>query len=125
MMSAERAAVVDASLRQLVRDTVREALREELAPLTRRNAGPLIGVEDSYLSVAKAARVADVAPGTIRAWIRAGRLTEKRAGRVLRISRVELESFLRSEATGPAGSEIKERASHLFGHARPLRSEAA
>jgi len=124
-MSTERPAIVDDTLRQLVRDTVREVLREELASLTRRNSGPVGGSDDGYLSVAKAARLADVASGTIRAWIRQGRLTGKHAGRVLRISRAELESFLRSEATGPAGSEVKKRAAHLFGHAKPLRSEVA
>jgi excisionase family DNA binding protein len=114
-MSAERPAVVDESFRELVRDAVREVLREELAPLKHRNAGTLQGPEDGYLSVAKAARLADVAPGTIRAWIRAGRLTAQRAGRVLRVSRSELEKFMAGAPTGPSGTETVRRAAHLFG----------
>lgn len=121
-MSTERTALVDDSLRQLVRDTVREVLREELAALTRRNTGPPLGGDESFLSVAKAARVADVAPGTIRAWIRAGRLTAQRAGRVLRISRRELAQFMTGAPTGPRGAETERRAAHLFGHGHPLRS---
>lgn len=119
-MNAERSGIVDESFRQLVRDTVREVLREELASSAHRNAGPAIGAEDGYLSVAKAARVADVAPGTIRAWIRAGRLTAQRAGRVLRISRGELARFMAGAPTGPSGAETERRASHLFGHRTSL-----
>ena len=121
-MSAERPTVVDDSFRQLVRDTVRQVLREELAPLSRRNAGALQGPDDGYLSVAKAARLADVAPGTIRAWIRAGRLTAQRAGRVLRVSRSELTRFMAGTPTGQKGAETVRRAAHLFGGGSPLRS---
>jgi hypothetical protein len=103
-MSAERPAVVDESFRELVRDAVREVLREELAPLTRRNAGTLQGPEDGYLSVAKAAHLADVAPGTIRAWIRAGRLTAQRVGRVLRaVSSVAMPVSSPSRPPGSTG----------------------
>ena len=120
-MTSERAAVVDDSLGQLVRETVREVLREELAAATPRNTGTSIGADDGFLSVAKAARVADVAPGTIRAWIRAGRLTAQHAGRVLRISRRELAQFMMGALTGPNGAETERRAAHLFGHRGPLR----
>jgi excisionase family DNA binding protein len=116
------ATTLDASIRDLLRDVLREVVREELRE--RRNASPAPLTEDSYVSVTKAARIADVAPGTIRAWIRAGRLTGKHAGRVLRISRMELERFMRSEATGPSGREVKQRAAHLFGHAKRLRSNS-
>lgn len=123
-MNAERPAVVDDLLRQLVRETVREVMRDELAQLTRRNSSLVSGADDGCLSVAKAARVADVAPGTIRAWIRAGRLTAQHAGRVLRVSRHELAQFMAGTPTGPAAAEAKQRAVHLFGHAKPLRSGA-
>lgn len=49
------------------------------------------------LSLARAARRADVAAGTIRRWIREGRLTARRAGRVYRIGHDELERFLASD----------------------------
>src|SRR5688500_10841546 len=114
-MNPERFTVIDGPLRQLVRETVREVLREGLAPLTR-NAGLPTEADDGYLSVAKAARVADVAPGTIRAWIRTGRLTAKHAGRVLRVSRRELAQFMAGASSGPNVAEAKKRATHLFGH---------
>src|SRR5579871_2248749 len=84
------ASVNGATLEEMLHRMVREAVRCELAAFAGSEAGALRNSEDAYLSVAKAARVADVAPGTIRAWIRHGRLTAKRAGRVLRVSRAEL-----------------------------------
>ena len=81
---------------EMLQQTVRDAVREELARFA--HDVPLRNGDASYLSIAKAARIADVAPGTIRAWIRAGRLTSKRAGRVLRVARSELERFM---ATAP------------------------
>lgn len=123
-VSAERPGVVDDSFRQLVRETVRQVLREELAPLTRRNGVAQPTADDGYLSVAKAARLADVAPGTIRAWIRAGQLTAQHAGRVLRISRSELTQFMAGAPTGPNGAETERRAAHLFGLGGTLRSRA-
>lgn len=74
----------------LIRSVVREEIRAALAEQPPRNGA----VSDVYLSITKAAKVADVAPGTIRAWIRAGRLPARRAGRVYRIGRAELEAFL-------------------------------
>jgi excisionase family DNA binding protein len=124
-VSADRRPTLDDVVRTLVRDAVRDALREELAPLVRRNATSSHGADDSYLSVTKAAQVADVAPGTIRAWIRAGRLTSKRAGRVLRVSRSELAQFMAGAATGPSGAEAERRATHLFGQGGALRTQAA
>jgi len=123
-VSAERSPIVDDSLRQLVRETVREVLRDELASAMRRNTGPPLGGDDGFLSVTKAARVADVAPGTIRAWIRSGRLTAQHAGRVLRISRRELAQFMAGAPTGPSGAETERRAAHLFGLGGALRSRA-
>lgn len=82
-------------VREVVRDEVRAALDEMRVPA--RNSG------DSYLSVAKAAAFADVAPGTLRRWIRSGRLPVHRAGRVYRIGRGELETFL---ATGRSADVV-------------------
>lgn len=122
-MNAPSSATLDGSMRDLIREVVREVLRDELRE--RRNASPAMASEDRYLSVAKAADIAEVAPGTIRAWIRAGRLTGKHAGRELRVSRRELDQFMNAEVTGPNGVEAKKRAVHLFGHANPLRAGVA
>lgn len=74
------------ALRSLVADEVRKALRDELG---HRPKGP-----GEYISVADAGRLASVSPQTIRAWMRDGRLTTHRAGRVLRVRRSELENLL-------------------------------
>jgi excisionase family DNA binding protein len=60
-------------------------VREELAKLPQR---------DEYLSTGAAAEYAKVAPGTIRRWIREGRLVRLRAGRVMRVRRADLETLL-------------------------------
>lgn len=51
---------------------------------------------DEYLSTGEAAELAGVAVGTVRRWIREGRLSKHRAGRHLRVERSELESLLRN-----------------------------
>jgi excisionase family DNA binding protein len=48
------------------------------------------------LTVKQAAAVAQVAPATIRRWIRTGYLNAHHAGRAVRIKRVDLERFLSS-----------------------------
>lgn len=104
---------LEATLREMLRTIVREEIR---AAFARHKGEPLrqSGVGDVYLSVTKAARLADVAPGTIRAWIRAGRLDSRRAGRVLRVSRVELETFLATGLSAKAGQAVSDRARELL-----------
>ena len=85
---------LEAAIRAMVREEVRAAVAEVLT----RNAPARAAEEGGYLSIAGAARFASVAPGTLRRWIRTGRLPVRRAGRVYRIARAELEAFL--ERTG-------------------------
>lgn len=73
-------------LRSLIREELRGVIREELGRAPAR-AG-------EYVSVREAARVAGVAPQTIRVWMKAGRLSECHAGRVLRVRRAELEHLM-------------------------------
>ncbi|MGE0397227.1 MAG: helix-turn-helix domain-containing protein [Kofleriaceae bacterium] len=88
---------IEAGIRALVRDVVREEIRTALHEhrTERRNSsGGSTG--DSYVSIARAATIADVAPGTLRRWIKSGRLPAHRAGRVYRIPRNALDEFLRT-----------------------------
>jgi hypothetical protein len=78
-------------LRAIIADEVGKAIRGALAD----KAG-IPRVLDQYLSVADAARIAAVAPATIRAWMDDGRLSRYHAGRELRVRQVELEVLLRS-----------------------------
>lgn len=92
------AGALDQTLRAIIRDVVREEVRAALSlDATQRNSAARATHGDGYLSIARAAAFADVAPGTLRRWIRSGRLPVRRAGRVYRIARAELEDFLRRQ----------------------------
>lgn len=80
--------------RDIIRCEVRQAIREEL--------GKKPAAGGDYVSVAEAAQIAAVSPQTIRAWIRAGKLKQFNAGRVIRVRRPELEALMAS----PAGSPV-------------------
>ena len=80
------------ALVKLVEDAVRRAQKEHVPQTT----------EDIYLSVARAADVAEVNPATVRKWVEEGRLGRYRAGRELRAKRSELDRLL---ATGWADEE--------------------
>jgi excisionase family DNA binding protein len=77
---------------------LREIIREELKAVLRQELGKTPASAGEYVSVSEAAKIASVQVQTIRAWMRAGKLKEYKAGRVLRARRSELEEFL---ATGP------------------------
>lgn len=114
---------LEQALRSLLREEVRQVVRDELGGLVRSETTPR-NVAEPYLSVAKAARVADVAPGTIRAWIRAGRLESRRAGRVLRVARGELERFMSGELSAASRAKVTRRADELSAR-RGLRKAVA
>jgi excisionase family DNA binding protein len=71
--------------RELIVDVVREEVRRVLGEATQ---------SDEYLTTAEAAEVAKVAQGTIRRWIRDGRLTPHHAGRELRVRRLDLDALM-------------------------------
>jgi excisionase family DNA binding protein len=105
---------LDETIRALVRDVVREELKVALsghATATLQRNGRH---DDGYFSIARAAIFADVAPGTLRRWIRSGRLPVRRAGRVYRIARAELEDFLRRSGRS---ADVAARARAIVGGA--------
>lgn len=108
------ASQLDETLRAIVRDVVRDEIRaafqERTAIDARRNIGQDAGT--GYLSIARAASFADVAPGTLRRWIRSGRLPARRAGRVYRIERAALVAFL---ASAGRAADVAERARAIVG----------
>lgn len=89
---------LEAIIRQTVRDVLREELRAALAELKPQPAG-------EFLTIRQASEVAKVAPDTLRRWIAAGRLRAHRAGRVLRIARPALEAFLAEVPEGDLAPE--------------------
>lgn len=92
-------ASIAAALRALVTEIVREELRR-------------VAARDQYLSTGHAAELADVAPGTIRRWLREGKLRGYRAGRSVRVKLSELEQLLRS---GSSDMSPEQRAARDFG----------
>jgi excisionase family DNA binding protein len=82
---------LETGLRTLIAEVVRDELRKLAVPTP---AG-------EYLSTHEAAAVAKVTPGTIRRWIHEGKLPQRRAGRLVRVCRVELEQLLRDGTRGP------------------------
>ena len=78
-------------LRAIIADEVGKAINRVFA-----DKSGIPRAADQYLSVADAARIAAVAPATIRAWMDDGRLVRYHAGRELRVRQVELEALLRA-----------------------------
>lgn len=85
---------LDDALRAMVRDIVREELASALAKRERTDG-------EGFMSTTDAATYAGVARGTVRRWIREGRLPEHHAGRHLRVKRSELDAVLVGERRVP------------------------
>lgn len=84
------------SLEELFRTLVHEELRpfvHMLHDLLER-LGRAAHASDEFLSVAKAAEIAQVGESTLRAWIKSGRLRAGRAGRLVRIRRADLSALI-------------------------------
>jgi len=98
------------SFDEMLRAIVRDVVREELARVR-----PAAGSDSTaHLSTRDAAQHAGVAMGTIRRWIRDGKLRELRAGRHLRVRRVDIDALLAGERNGPEDSP-EELARQAFG----------
>ena len=102
-------ATANATLIETLRAIVRDIVREEMAV-----ARPATSDATSHLSTRAAAIHAGVAMGTIRRWIRDGKLREHRAGRHLRVRRTDLEALLAGHHVGPDASP-EELAQQAFG----------
>ena len=90
-----RSAGVTGDLLDGLRDLVRAVAREEVARALAEVTNP-----SEYLTTAEAATHARVEQGTIRRWIRAGRLTGHRSGRKLVVRRADLERLMRGDEAG-------------------------
>lgn len=96
-------------LEQQLRSMIRSIVREEIRSAIDEARGA------EYLSTQDAAELARVAEGTIRRWIREGRLSGQRAGRCMRILRTDLENLLRSGGTAANDLSPEEMARREFG----------
>ena len=80
---ADPLGAVVAAIRRLPADAARQLAQE----LSAAAASEWLLTED-------AAAIARVSPSTIRWWVQTGQVSAKRAGRRLRIRRVDLDNFL-------------------------------
>lgn len=87
---------------EVIRDEVRRAVSDALRP-------------DELLSTPAAAKFAGVTPATVRRWARDGKLTRHAAGRVIRISRAELERFIKSGRASNDDLTPEQLADKMFG----------
>ncbi|MFT3836402.1 MAG: helix-turn-helix domain-containing protein [Myxococcaceae bacterium] len=85
--------VIDEAFKAMVKDAVREVLREELAEL--RSSTTPSPADDELLTVDQvAARCGHVKPATVREWIHSGQLQAQRAGHRLLVAPAALQVFL-------------------------------
>ena len=101
---------IEASLRDFVRELVREELRnlpEELRESVSRLPPRSESGSDELLTVKQATDELQVIPATVRTWIRSGALRASRParaqpGRTYRVRRTDLEAFVAASQSRPA-----------------------
>ncbi len=84
---------------------IRQIFREELQAVIRLTSRTRLTdqpkrINKPYLSVKEAAKMATLAPSTIRLYIRKGTLKAHKVGRRVLIAKADLEDFLRMHPTG-------------------------
>lgn len=87
---------------------IRAAVEALVSALVDAARAPTPEPVAEYLSTVAAATVASVNEGTIRRWVRAGKLRGYRAGRVLRVRRDELDQMLATGRRSSANDESPE-----------------
>jgi excisionase family DNA binding protein len=97
---------VEAALRELLRDVVRDELRYlrgEILGWLEEQGRPAPSTEsdaEEILTVAQVASALQVVPGTVRSWIQSGALKSsrpgngKQPGRTYRVRRADLDAFI-------------------------------
>lgn len=102
------------TLRLILREEIRAAVREELASV-RPTANP---ASDETLTVEEVAADCAVHAQTVLLWIRSGRLSAKKPGRRWVVRRADLRSFLQGMQNPHRADSIQEQADRILGGAR-------
>jgi len=109
---------IEAALRELMRDVVRDELRhlrEEMLEAIRAHDGPPPKNEpnpEELLTVEQVAQLLKVIPDTVRTWIQSGALRASRPGngtrpgRKYRVRRGDLDAFVAASRRLPAPPEV-------------------
>ncbi len=112
------------SQRPSLEELFRTIVREELYPFVRmlhellERMGRTAHGADELLSVADAAKMVRVGKSTIRGWITSGRLQTRRAGRLVRIRRSDLDAVL-TESRQEKRTDPEAEAAKIFERNRP------
>jgi excisionase family DNA binding protein len=99
---------MDDCLRAIIRDEVRQILREELRDLAM-NSNPGTA-PDAYLTVKAAAEVIAVSTNTIRNWLKAGTLRGYGTEGTVRIKRSDLDRMMAtSRSPADVGPKVEDQ----------------
>ena len=109
----------DGALEMRLGALLRDLVRAEIAAAAAAVPQPEPEAAD-YLTTRMAAAYASVAPGTLRRWIREGRLSTSRIGRYYRVKRADLDR-LRCAAADDDDAGPEELARAAFGAIRVVR----
>jgi excisionase family DNA binding protein len=105
------ASSVEDAIRAVVRDAVASELRTALGSSSAVAAVPV--ESEGYISIAKAAEIADTHPATIRSWIRSGKLPSGRTGRHYKVRRSDVLQLI-AGGEKPAAVETKKRIAEII-----------
>jgi excisionase family DNA binding protein len=132
---ADRVLGVEAALRELVRDVVRDELRhfreEMIEAIRAHDRVPPMNepAPDELLTIEQVAQLLKVIPDTVRTWIQAGALRASRPGngarpgRKYRVRRVDLDAFVAASQRAPASQEVVS-AAEAAGHSAGMSHRA-
>ena len=90
---------------------IRQVVREKLQALIKPSFLPHPydkprRINKPYLNVKEAAKMATLAPSTVRLYIRKGKLKAQKVGRRVLIAKADLEDFLRMNPTGALPNQL-------------------
>ena len=94
---------IEARLRLVVREE-NQALQQTLDAILRRLERRR--VEPTFITTGQAAKLAHVAPDTIRSWVRSGQVRGHRSGHKWLISRGDLIAKLRGDSLGAVEAAV-------------------
>jgi hypothetical protein len=99
---------LELNLRAILREELAGVLRQEIPRLVRVDEQSEVMNAPEYVGVKTAADMVSVSPGTIRSWMRSGKLPRAGEGRVVRVSVRDLRALLRGGDPPESGARSVE-----------------
>ena len=118
--SASTLGTLDQVFRAAVREVVREEVRAALDRHQHTTPAPAAEAHDDdvYVTVQRAAKIADVHPSTVRTFLREGALTRYAAGDSPRVKLSELHAYLARKAGNDQRIDLDKLATEILDRAR-------